>query len=155
VKLKKLENILIIVLTVGTFVAFFAVYQDFLRFHDFEGVWFKFKDCTAVHPFLTPCFYGAFAFLGSLIWALIISTKKLGYQFKYLFWFLIGGVIFAWSNFGKELYKFYQASGQEYVGCSGAKVLNPFVTPCFYGSFLFLTALLVAFFINKKISIKK
>lgn len=154
-QIKKLENLLVIILTVGTFVAFFAVYQDFVRFHDFEGVWFKFKDCTAVHPFLTPCFYGAFAFLGSLIWIILISTKKLHSQVRYLFWFLIGSVIFAWSTFGNELIKFYNASGQEYVGCSGAKVLNPFITPCFYGSFIFLLALITAFLINRKIESKK
>lgn len=153
-KSNKLYYLIQLVLIAGVIVAFFAVYQDFMRFYEFEGVWFKFKDCETVHPFLTPCFWGAFAFLGALVWNTKIILKKNVEQYKKLMWFLIGGTLFAWGNFSRELYKFYKASGQEYIGCSGAKVSNPFLTPCFYGSFLFLMALIVTYFINKKLSEK-
>lgn len=151
----KLIHLLQAVLIVGIAVAFFAIYQDFMRFYQIEGVWFKFKDCETIHPFLTPCFWGGWAFVGAYIWVVLIYTKKLQNQLTKLVWFLMGGVIFAWSSFANELYKYSEARGQEYVGCSGAIVSNPFLTPCFYGSVLFLLALVIAYKISKNLKHKK
>ncbi|PIR43081.1 hypothetical protein COV24_04595 [candidate division WWE3 bacterium CG10_big_fil_rev_8_21_14_0_10_32_10] len=154
-QLKNKEYLLSSVLFVGILVAFYSVYQDFVRFYGFEGTLFKIKDCIVPNPVITPCFWGAWAFLISLIWSLknikIKETEKRLKQTKYLLWFLMGGTMFAWTNFSLELIKFINAGGGEIVGCSGALVTNPFLTPCFYGSALFLTAMIVAFILKSKV----
>ncbi|MCX6739092.1 MAG: hypothetical protein NT098_03505 [Candidatus Parcubacteria bacterium] len=129
------------ILFIGIIVAFLSVYDDFMRFYGAEGTFFKIENCLYSHPVLTPCFYGAFAFLGAFIWTLFVVKKEVVArirQEKYLSWFLTGGVFFAWGNFTK-LYLDYVKGSQ--IGCSGAPMTIPFLTPCFYGSILFLFAL--------------
>jgi hypothetical protein len=138
------------VLLVGTIVAFLSVYDDFLRFYGAEGTIFKIENCIYPNPVLTPCFYGAFAFLAAFIWTLFILKKEENggtRQEKYLSWFLVGGTLFAWGNFTK-LYLDYMAGSQ--IGCSGAPMTIPIQTPCFYGATLFFLSLIISWVILRK-----
>jgi len=65
---------------------------------------------------------------------------------------LLGGTIFAWSNFTKELYNWYQ----DKVCTTGCAVgVNPFYTPCFYGAVFFLIAFVLSAIILKNVKINK
>lgn len=138
---KKIEFLINIILVGGSTFAWTTVYYDFLRFQKIYGTIFRISGCTTPNPIMTPCFYGAIAFVICLILSI---TKK----YKYLFWLLIGGTIFAWSNFSYEAYKFYWGTGPK-VGCSGALTDNIFNTPCFYGAVIYLLALSTVYYYRK------
>lgn len=141
---KKLLKTQLFVAIFGTIFAYTSVFFDFLRFYNIENTIFKVKDCVIPNPVLTPCFWGAFAFLLSIF----ISFKLIkNYQTKTqkgFIIYLLGCNAFAWSNFALEINKFLQAGGKQYIGCSGQTVSNPFLTPCFGGSFIFLLLIIVA-----------
>lgn len=137
----------VIVLTAGTLFAWFSVAMDFIRFYHNEGTVFKVVDCVAPNPVMTPCFYGAFCFLGALIWAIKIQQmepRRQAAQQRWLTALILGGVIFAWSNFTYQAIKFYSAPIALGVSCSGVPTSSPFLTPCFYGSVLFTLSLAAA-----------
>jgi len=67
------------------------------------------------------------------------------------FYLLLGGTIFAWSNFGIELNDWLNKRACT-LGCSASNVLvNPFLTPCFYGAIFFLLAFILSVLIIKKL----
>jgi hypothetical protein len=149
--MKKFYIAQIALLAGGSLVAWKAVYDDFARFFDAGGNVLQVAGCTVPNPVTTPCFYGAFGFIGALIWAVIILKKSdmamKVRQEKYLSWFLVGCTLFGWFNFTK-LYLDYMAGSQ--IGCSGAPMTIPFLTPCFFGSLFFLSALLSSWLILHK-----
>lgn len=149
--MKKWFSIQSLVLLGGTVFAWYTIYIDYRRFYDIEGTIFKVADCRFPNPVTTPCFYGAWAFLIALVWSLFIMRKKdIVVQKKQqtrLVWFLVAGMLFAWSNFGYGLAKFMANQGKPVIGCSGQLVGDPFGTPCFYGAVLFLLALICGAFI--------
>lgn len=51
------------------------------------------------------------------------------------------GTLFAWYNFGTELYSWLNASVCT-LGCTPG--VNPFLTPCFYGAIFFTLGFIVA-----------
>jgi len=55
---------------------------------------------------------------------------------------LLLGMLFAWSNFGYELYNYYRQRACEW-GCA-AGLVNPFFTPCFYGAIFFTVAFILS-----------
>lgn len=151
--MKKLLQFQALVLLGGTIFAWYTVYQDFSKFYAIEGSLLKVTDCVVSNPVTTPCFYGAFAFLFALIWSIYIlrltEDKLKAIHHKKLTWLLVASTIFAWSNFGYVLYKFLANSGQPTIGCSGQLMTNPFTTPCFIGSVIFLIALLVNLWLRR------
>jgi hypothetical protein len=64
------------------------------------------------------------------------------------FLLLLGGTIFAWTNFGLELKNWLQKKACT-TGCA-VGLVNPFLTPCFYGAIGFLTAFIICALILKK-----
>ncbi len=151
--MKKLPQLLVVVLSVGSLFAWYTVYQDFSRFYGFYHTIFRVKNCSVPNPVVTPCFYGAFAFVIALIWSLknlksSVEAQPKGY--RRLLWFLVCANIFAWSNFSLELIKWLRAGGKPIVGCSGLVTSNPFATPCFIGSAFFFLALLACVILVKK-----
>jgi len=152
----KLLKAQITVFVIGTFFGFYTIYEDFKRFYSYEGTLFKLKDCVVPNPVTTPCFYGSFAFLAGLILSFLIYKKyKLKEKFlkiqNYLLWLVEFGFIFAWTNFSIVFYRYLQASGDTFTGCSGVKNTTPFTTPCFYGSVIFSVALFIVFFTKRKL----
>lgn len=132
------------ILAGGSVFAWYNVVNDIIRFYQLEWTFWKFTGNLLPHPFLTPCFWGACAFAGALVWSIFIYAAPDGQRRvrqKKLHWLLGAGTVFAWSNFGYEVYKFLQLpSGTPSVGCSGQLVQNPCETPCFWGSVIFLAA---------------
>ena len=143
-----------IILFIGTVFAWFTVYSDFSRFYNLYGTITRISDCIIPNPIVTPCFYGAFAFLGGFIWSLYIlkipKKKKVSLQ-KKLSIFLIASTIFAWSNLALEAYNFYLQKTGPKVSCSGVMSDSIFTTACFIGSMLFLASLIASLIINRKI----
>lgn len=85
----------------------------------------------------------------------VSGSQKLKNQQKYFSAFALFGTAFAWANMTKEFIKYFNAGGGQYAGCSGATVTNPFLTPCFGGSVIFLTLFIVSILTYKKLKIVK
>lgn len=58
---------------------------------------------------------------------------------------LLGGTVFAWYNFAIELSNWLQKKACT-TGCAEGLV-NPFLTPCFYGAIFFLIAFILSILI--------
>lgn len=146
-KTVSLQSATILALAVGTIFAWYTIYTDFSRFFAYGGGWLEFSGTLFPHPAKTPCFYGGFAFLAALLWAIgirrISDAVRRVRQWLYLVSFLIAGVLFAWTNAGLTIFKFYTAAEGESVSCSGVPITNPFTTPCFIGASLFLFSLIL------------
>lgn len=141
-QIKTLFLVQSIVLLLGTLFAWFIVFSDFIRFYNLYGSIARIKDCTIPNPVTTPCFYGAFAFLGAFIWSVTIfkgSEKYRAHSQKRLQFLLIGSTLFALGNLFLEFYRYYFLSSP--VSCSGVPSSNIFTTPCFIGSVFFLASL--------------
>lgn len=143
----------LIILLGGTIFAWVTVFQDFSRFYNYEGTIFKISNCVVPNPVTTPCFYGAFAFLIAFIWSIKLLKKtdvtaRVRSQGR-LRWLLVASVLFAWGNFAYVLYKFYSPKA-DHTGCSGVYVSTPFLTPCFFGSVIFLIALVVGILLLRR-----
>jgi len=148
---RKIFKIQSLLLLVGSIFAWVTVYTDFSRFYGLYGDITRVRDCVIPNPVTTPCFYGAFAFLISFFWSLSIlrsPIQKKNASQKKLQVLLIGSVVFAWSNFALEIYNFYFKSSANQISCSGVPATSVFVTPCFIGSMLFLSSLLVSLVIT-------
>ncbi|OGH10806.1 MAG: hypothetical protein A3B38_03840 [Candidatus Levybacteria bacterium RIFCSPLOWO2_01_FULL_36_13] len=156
--MKKMHLLQSFFLLVGTLFAWFTVYGDFTRFYNIYHSLTRVQNCIIPNPITTPCFYGAFAFLGAFIWSLYIlkttAEKKIKHQ-KFLSIFLVGGTIFAWSNLSLEVYNFYAQKMGPKVSCSGVATDNIFTTACFIGSMIFLVSLITALIIHKRNRNKK
>lgn len=127
----------------GVLFAWTTVVSDFLRFSNNLGV----------NPLTTPCFYGAIGFLIAYFYSLFIlfaEPEKQRKHQKYLVIFLVAGTIFGWGNFTLEFCKFYFFKNP--TSCSGLIVATPFVTPCFYGSVLYLASLVSAIIVKRKLA---
>ena len=151
--MKKLFYLQTLVLLVGSIFAWYTVYTDFARFYHLYGDLTRISNCIIPNPVTTPCFYGAFSFLGGLIWSIYIlkqSEQNQPAQQKKLSILLTASTIFAWSNLAIEVYNFYFKTQADQVTCSGVTADNIFVTPCFIGSAIFLVALITALIIRKK-----
>ena len=152
--IKKLYITQVLVLLGGVLFSWYTVYADFTRFYNSEGTIFKIKDCVYPNPVTTPCFYGAIVFLIAFIWSLyvlrdnIFSSRAKKQQRLWLI--LLAGMAFGWINFGFSLVKFYMAPVGEQVTCSGVPTDNPFLTPCFWGSVIYLIAFLLSWVIMKR-----
>lgn len=151
--IKKLYITQVMVLLGGVLFSWYTVYADFSRFYNSEGTIFKIKDCVYPNPVTTPCFYGAIVFLIALAWALYVYRDSIfqsrAKKQQKLWLILLGGTAFGWVNFGFSLFKFYTSAVGEKVTCSGVPTDNPFLTPCFYGSVIYLTAFLLSWYIMK------
>ena len=157
--MKKMYIAQSVLLFIGSVFAGFTVYTDFSRFYNLYGEITKISDCILPNPVITPCFYGAFAFLIAFIWSLFILRFPKERQIinqKRLNILLIASTIFAWSNLSLETFSFYSKKTVTQVSCSGVPATNIFTTACFIGSMLFLGSLIISLVINRKnISINK
>ena len=145
---KIIKKARLVVLGLGVLVSWNDTTRAFLRFYQYEGTIFKIKDCVLPNPVTTPCFWGALAFAGSLIWAYKLYKNKNKDWEKYLFYFLIGSVIFAWSNFAIELKGVTSPEGALLAPCP-VTAPSPFLSACFFGSILFTLALFSSYVISK------
>ncbi len=68
---------------------------------------------------------------------------------KIQFVVLLMGTLFAWGNFIWEFVNWISKKSCEF-GCS-AGLINPFLTPCFYGALFFSLSFILSFILLKKI----
>ena len=66
---------------------------------------------------------------------------------KLQFYVLLAGTVFAWGNFGYELYSWLNQQNCQ-LGCP-AYGPNPFLTPCFFGAIFFTVAFVLNVLIKK------
>ncbi len=153
---KKLQTLQIGVLAGGSLFAWYTVFNDFGRYFAASGKIFDFSgSCRFPNPLMTPCFYGAIAFLICLGWAINnFYADSFGYKNqKNLNYLIIACNLFAWGNFSNSLYKFYRPRTGIFYNCSGLPATNPFSAPCFYGASVYLFSLIISLIILQ--SLKK
>lgn len=151
--MKKLYRLQSVFLLIGTVFAWYTVYSDFSRFYGLYHSFTRVQNCAIPNPITTPCFYGAFAFLGAFIWSLYIlkmsGKRKITHQ-KRLVFLLTGSTIFAWSNLALEIYNFYMQKTGPKVSCSGVTTDNIFTTACFIGSMIFLASFIISLLLIRR-----
>lgn len=142
----------IVVLALGAGFSLISLVFDYRSFFASGGHILQASACAVANPIMTPCFYGALAFLAALVWAVAIPRSApeilLGRQHR-LQWLLAAGTVFAWSNFAYELYLFIQPQPvTPAFSCQkSVAAINPLMTPCFYGALIFLAALVTSILI--------
>jgi len=147
ISLVEYKKIRIVALALGVIVSWYATIGAFAQFYQYEGTLFKIKDCILPNPITTPCFWGALAFFIALVLA-VKFFKKSNVKFEtYFIYFMIASVLFAWGNFAIELKGIEPVPGAIIAPCP-ASGKNPFLTPCFFGSVLFTSSLLLSYRIS-------
>jgi len=151
---KKLIYTQAILLSIGTVFSWTTLVFDYRRFFTSGGHLLQISGCAVANPVVTPCFYGALAFLASMIWAIIIlrsSTESIVARQRNLQYLLAAGVVFAWGNLIYEAYLYMQVQpATSAFSCpSGDEPINPLLTPCFYGALIFLIALIISILIRR------
>jgi hypothetical protein len=144
----------LVVLVLGIFVSWYAVIKAFISFYNIEGTIFKIKDCLLPNPVTTPCFWGALAFFAATVWAYKMFAMNEAKKEKYFLFFMIGSVLFAWTNFMIELKGVTPKPGSLIAPCP-ATAANPFLSPCFFGSILFSLSLILTYVIFNKLQKSK
>jgi len=139
------------VLAIGTAFAWFTLVGDYRRFFGAGGHVFEWSGCVVTNPLLTPCFYGALAFLAAFVWALALlrsAPEAAAARQRGLNWLLAAGTVFAWSNFAYESFSYSQQRPASAFSCPPSQVaVHPLLAPCFYGALIFLTALAISLLI--------
>ncbi len=151
---RTLLRVQVAVLALGTGFSWITLVFDYRRFFASGGHVLKISGCAVTNPIITPCFYGALAFLVAFVWALAIlrySPEAILKRQRGLQFLLAVGTIFAWGNFAYEVYHFIQpqTAASAFSCPAGEAAINPLMTPCFYGAIIFLTALIVSILITR------
>jgi hypothetical protein len=138
-----LQRVLVGFLLVGSTIAWSTVVLAFVRFYRAEGTLLKFTNCVMPNPATTPCFFGALAFAVGLVWAARLLGRSVFAvrSYRRLQWLLVASTIFGWSNVAYEFWKFEHNVSGLLMTCTAEPVSTPFESPCFYGSTMFLAAL--------------
>lgn len=136
----------------GTAFSWLTLVFDYRRFFAAGGHVFEVSGCAVANPLVTPCFYGALAFLAALVWAvavLLAPPDTVTQRQRGLNWLLTAGTVFAWGNFAVEVYRFTQPqpSVSAFSCPKEEAMVHPLMTPCFYGALIYLAALAVSMFI--------
>lgn len=141
-----------LVILSGVFWSWFNVIKQEKIHYEIEGSLTKIKDCTVTNPILTPCFWGAVAFLISFILSILIIKKKKEISLKlqeYLRKLTFVGTLFAWAVVGSESYDYFSNKMRPIETCTGV-VKNPLKSACFIGAIIFT----LSFIISNKIFLK-
>jgi hypothetical protein len=149
---KSLLKVQVAVLALGTAFSWFTLSIDYRRFFAAGGHVLELSGCAVANPLVTPCFYGAVAFLAAFLWAVAVLRSAPGVMTsrqRGLNGLLIAGTVFAWGNFAYEVYRFSQPqpAASAFSCPKGEAAVNPLMTPCFYGALIYLTALVVSLLI--------
>ena len=143
---KRLLWLQTLLLAAGAAFAWTTVLGDVSRFVAAGGRLTQFRGCSVPNPLGTPCFYGAVLFVVALVWAIaqLQAVEPARRAQRQLAGMLGAGTLFAWGNFGWEMWRFWHRAGGEFKSCSGTLAVHPIHTPCFTGAVLYLAALLAA-----------
>ena len=151
---RTLLKVQVAVLAIGTGFSWITLVFDYQRFFASGGHVLNISGCAVTNPIITPCFYGALAFLAAFVWALAIlrsAPESVLKRQRGLQLLLAAGTVFAWGNFTYEVYRFMQSqpAASAFSCPAGEIAVNPLMTPCFYGALIFLTTLVVSILITR------
>ncbi|GIW63516.1 MAG: hypothetical protein KatS3mg091_318 [Patescibacteria group bacterium] len=140
--MKNKSKLIQILLILGITIAGSTFLNDLLFFYKNEKTILKLKGVIINNPILTPCFLGLLGFIFFLIWFNHIkrSKNKLK-QLRYFYLSLIGANVFGWSNVLLEFITFYTKNN--YNSCGSSFIKTPFLSPCLFGSTIFLILLFI------------
>ncbi len=146
---RRLLKLQVALLAVGTAFSWFTLFVDYRRFFAAGGEVFELSACAVANPVVTPCFYGALAFLAALVWAVAVLRSRpetATRRQRGLRWLLSAATVFAWVNFAYEVYRFSrpQPAPSAFSCPKGDALVHPMMTPCFYGALIYLSALVVS-----------
>ena len=130
-----------LVLFGGSLFSWTVLMGNFSQFYSIYGTIFRFRDCYLLdNPMLTPCFYGAVAFVVALIWSLVLtfSAQSSAASQKWLSRLLLFGVVFAISVLSYETAQYYKLFSGPGISCTPGAV--PWKTPCFFGAIFFIVS---------------
>jgi len=144
-----LRRVQVALLALGTAFSWVTLLVDYRRFFAAGGQVFELSGCAVANPLVTPCFYGALAFLAAFAWAVAILRSPPAAALRRqrgLNWLLIAGTAFAWANLAYEVYRFIQPqpSASAFSCPKDEAAVHPLLTPCFYGALIYLAALVVS-----------
>lgn len=131
-----------IVLLGGTVFSWYHLLPMVSRFQSVYGTLFHFVGCTVPNPFLTPCLYGSVAFLIALLWSMSMYRYPGHARERRLRNFLLFCVAFGVVAVSYETAQFYHVIGGYSVSCDPGA--SPFATPCFFGTFFYIGAYVIA-----------
>jgi hypothetical protein len=137
-----------VVLAIGAVFSCYTLIDDYRRFFSAGGSVFELSGCAVANPVLTPCFYGALAFLIAFVWALMqlqLAPEAMARRQRRLNGLLAAGTVFAWGNFAYELY-LYSTQRSSAFSCPppGEVAAHPTMMPCYYGAWIFFVALAIS-----------
>src|SRR5512144_2720715 len=146
---KTLLRVQAAVLALGTLFSWLTLVFDYRRYFAAGGQVLELSACAVANPLVTPCFYGALAFLLAFAWAIAILRSAPGTVAKrqgHLQWLLVAGTLFAWGNFAYLAHRFLQPqpAASAFSCPPGEQAANPLTAPCFYGALIFSAALVVS-----------
>ena len=149
---KLLLKVQVAVLALGVVFSWLTLLFDYQHFFAAGGHVLEVSGCAVSNPIVTPCFYGALAFLAAFFWSVSIlraAPDLMTQRQRGLNWLLTAGTVFAWGNFAYEVYRFIQPqpSASAFSCRREAALVHPLMTPCFYGALIYLAALVVSMFI--------
>ncbi len=144
-----LLKVQVALLALGTAFSWSTLFFDYRRYFAAGGHAFELSGCAVANPLVTPCFYGAMAFLAAFVWALAVlrsPSAAVARRQRGLSALLAAGTVFAWGNFAYEVYRFSQphAAASAFSCPAGEAAAHPLTTPCFYGALIYLAALVVS-----------
>jgi hypothetical protein len=145
---------LIVFLVIGATIAWFTSIVALTRFYASEGTLLRFDNFGVKNPMITPCFWGALAYLVCLGWGGYLYSRvaqggsAAGY--RPLGIFLIACVLFGFGNVGYEWWQITHSTSGSIIGCLAQPMTSVFQSPCMYGSIMFLVSMIAAFGIARK-----
>lgn len=137
------------VLAAGSVFSWYTLVDDYRLYFAAGGEPFQWSGCTVTNPLLTPCFYGAIAFLAAFAWSLWViraeSGRVMGRQ-RGLSWLLAVATLFAWSTFAFEMFASVNHQPAPKFSCPALPQapIQFLDQPCFYGGLMFLAALVIS-----------
>jgi hypothetical protein len=142
---------LVVFLAIGALVAWSTTILALTRFYGSEGTLLRLDNIGIPNPVITPCFWGAVAFLIAVPWAGSLYSR-LGRAnpvggYRMLGWFLVACVLFGWSVVGYESWRLSQSATGSIIGCTAAPMTSIFQSPCLYGSSMYLASLVAAYIV--------
>jgi hypothetical protein len=141
--MKKLQYLLILCIGGGVVIAWYTVIKQFIFFFNIYGDLFRFKDCAFPNPIITPCFWGAVAFIFAFVWSLRLVRSPSLRSARGLRGLLVFGSVFAFSVLVYEGLQFYQIYDGPIASC--APGVHPLKTPCFAGFIFFTLSAIISF----------
>lgn len=133
----------------GMVFAWSNLISQFTHFYTLYGTLFKVAGCTIPNPFLTPCFFGSVGFLIAVFWSVNVYQIPSRIGERRLRNFLTFCSVFAVFAVVYEMAEYYHwISSAVSISCTPG--ISPFVSPCFFGTLIFIVVTALAFFIVRR-----